>query len=154
MAGNLGWAVSPEIALVSGNKAYAVVTSPSNYVTEVNTVLLSFDGTVASDAPLFCRVARVSSAGSGSSVSNVTVGKRINGFPTINTTVACGAHDTSDPTLVSNVAGVNIHPRGGGYTHSIQFAPVLLADGERLAVFINNDAGLTWSVVITVGMNE
>jgi len=112
MAGLIGIARTNEIALsASTAKTVLQLVAPSNQRLKLLRWGLYFDGSSATDSPVYIRLLRQTTAGTMTSLSIVK-----NNSGDSETLQGTAQHTaTVEPTAGDVVDSINVHPQGGGY---------------------------------------
>lgn len=127
-----------EVTTGTSAKTIAQLVAASNHRIYVRYIDVSFKGIVVTDAPIWCRVLRQSSAGT---MSALTLTKdNDSDDETLQTTAQHTA--TAEPSAGDVVASGEVHPQTGR-----RFGPFWVKGGGRLGVEVT--AGASTSVIVS-----
>jgi|WetSurSiteA1Bulk_404760.scaffolds.fasta_scaffold28621_2 hypothetical protein len=133
MAGIIGIARTNEVALAASTaKTVLQLAAPANQRLKIMRWGLYFDGVSASDAPVYVRLLRQTSAGTMSSLSIV---KNDASIPETLQATAFHTATGTEPTASDVIDSINIHPQGGGYEVIFPVGQeVIVSGGGRLGI--------------------
>lgn len=132
MAGLIGIARTNEVALSAATaKTVLQLIAPANQRLKLLRWGLYFDGTSATDEPVYVRLLRQTTAGT---MSALTIVK--NNAGDAETLQGTAQHTaTVEPTASDVLDSVNIHPQGGGYEVIFPVGQeVVISGGGRLGI--------------------
>lgn len=148
MAGVRFQAVTAEVATGTAIKTILQVVAATNQRVLIDEVAISFKGTSATDAPIFVRVLRQTTAGTMSALTPV---KNNNGDDeTLQVTAQHTA--TAEPTAGDVLMAQEVHPQTGFLWQAPFGRQIVVKGGGRLAIEVT--AGVTTSCIARVQGEE
>ncbi len=145
MAGVRFRAVSAQISTGTSVKTLVQIVAASNHRTLVDEIHIAFEGTTSTDAPIFVRILKQTTAGT---MSSLTLVKKCAGDDeTLQTTALHTA--TVEPTAGDVYFSTFVHPQGGRLSLVLPREKAFqIVGGQRLGVEVTASAAVDALVTI------